>query len=89
MPDNLPDDLLEEDGRVRYEEEVQMSEARWGRVAVVSGEVLLLMDVILLSFFYSSIRDGSLFWVWWVLSQGALGLATLAGGEWYEHHHLR
>jgi len=80
----MPDDLSE----VRYEEEIQMGDARWGRVAVVSGEVLLWMDLILLSFFYSSIRDGSWFWVWWVLSQGALGAVTVAAGELYQRHHV-
>jgi len=80
----MPDDLSE----VRYEEEIQMGDARWGRVAVVSGEVLLWMDLILLSSFYSSIRDGSWFWVWWVLSQGALGAVTVAAGELYQRHHV-
>jgi hypothetical protein len=69
-------------------EEIQMGEARWGSVAVVSGEILLWMDLILLSFFYSSIQDGSWFWVWWVLAQGALGLITVIGGEIYRHHHV-
>jgi hypothetical protein len=73
---------------LQYSEEIQMGPSRWGSVAVVSGEVLLLMDLILLSFFYSSIRDGSLFWVWWVLAQGALGAICVIAGEVYRHHHL-
>jgi hypothetical protein len=73
---------------LREWEEVQMGEARWGSVAVVSGEVLLWMDLILLSFFYSSIQDGSWFWVWWVLIQGAVGTITVIGGEIYRHHHV-
>jgi hypothetical protein len=73
---------------VRYEEEIQMGDARWGSVAVVSGEVLLWMDLILLSFFYSSIRDGSWFWVWWVLSQGLLGAILVIGGNVYRHHRV-
>lgn len=70
-------------------EEIQMGDARWDSVAVASGEVLLWMDLILLSFFYSSIQDGSWFWVWWVVSQGALGLFAVIGGEIYRHYQLR
>ena len=80
----MSDDL----DRIRYMEEIQMGDARWGSVAVVSGEVLLWMDLILLSFFYMSIRDGSWFWVWWVLSQGALGFILVISGEIYRHYHV-
>jgi hypothetical protein len=73
---------------VRYREEIQMGQARWGSVAVVSGEILLGMDLILLSFVYSSIRDGSWFWVWWFLSQGALGVITLIAGKVYRYYHV-
>jgi hypothetical protein len=83
MPENLPDI-----NALRYQEEIQMGQARWGSVAVVTGEILLWMDLILLSFVYSSIRDGSWFWVWWVLSQGALGAIVLAGGELYRRYHV-
>lgn len=83
MPGNLP-----ELDPLQYEEEIQMGQARWGSVAVVSGEVLLWMDLILLSFLYSSIRDGSWFWVWWVLSEGALGGALVVAGSWYRHNHV-
>jgi len=83
MPANVPDM-----DRLRYREEMQMGEARWGSVAVVSGEVLLWMDLILLSFVYMSIRDGSWFWLWWVLSQGALGAIIVIAGEVYRHHHV-
>lgn len=73
---------------LRYREEIQMGEARWGSVAVVSGEVLLWMDLILLSFVYMSIRDGSWFWVWWVWGQGVLGGAMVTAGSWYRRHHV-
>jgi len=73
---------------LRYREEIQMGKARWGSVAVVTGEVLLWIDLILLSFVYMSIRDGSWFWVWWVLSQGALGGIVLIAGSWYRRHHV-
>ncbi|MFZ1918307.1 MAG: hypothetical protein WAU58_12085 [Terriglobales bacterium] len=83
MPENFSDvDSL------RYEEEIQMGQARWGSVAVVAGEVLLWMDLILLSFVYMSIRDGSWFWVWWVLSQGGLGAILVIAGQLYRRHHV-
>jgi len=83
MPENSPDI-----DAVRYQEEIQMGQARWGSVAVVSGEVLLWMDLILLSFVYSSIRDGSWFWVWWFLSQGALGAIMVIAGKAYRYYHV-
>jgi len=83
MPDNLSDFEL-----LRYSEEIQMGQARWGSVAVVSGEVLLWMDLILLSFVYMSIRDGSWFWVWWVLAQGGLGGILVVAGTRYRHRHV-
>ncbi len=73
---------------LRYEEEIQMGEARWDSAAVVAGEVLLWMDLLLLSFVYMSIRDGSWFWVWWVLSQGGLGSAMVIAGVWYRRRHV-
>ena len=71
---------------VRYREEIQMAEARWGSVVSVAGRVLLWMDLILLSFFYSSIRDGSYFWVYWVIAEAILGGAMTIGGNWYRYH---
>jgi hypothetical protein len=83
MPENSPDiDAL------RYSEEIQMGQARWGSVAVVSGEILLWMDLILLSFVYSSIRDGSWFWVWWVVSEGVLGAILVIAGKVYRYLHV-
>ena len=71
---------------VRYREEIQMGRARWGSVVSVAGRVLLWMDLLLLSFFYMSIRDGSYFWVWWVLAEAVLGGAMVIAGNWYRHH---
>jgi hypothetical protein len=71
---------------VRYREEIQMGQARWGSVVSVAGRVLLWMDLLLLSFFYMSIRDGSYFWVWWVLAEAVLGGAMVIAGNWYRHH---
>ncbi len=79
----MPDiDLL------RYREEVQMGAARWGSVVAGGGRGLLWMDLLLLSFVYSSIRDGSWFWVWWVLSEAALGGTMFIAGTWYRRHHV-
>ena len=86
MPDEIATSA--EFDRLRYLEEIQMGPSRWGSVSVVCGEVLLWMDLILLSFFYMSIRDGSWFWVWWVLSQGALGVILVISGQVYRHFHL-
>lgn len=74
---------------VRYREEIQMGRARWGSVVSVTGRVLLWMDLLLLSFFYSSIRDGSYFWVWWVISEAILGGALTALGNWYRYHAVK
>jgi len=68
---------------VRYREEIQMGRARWGSVVSVAGRVLLWMDLLLLSFFYSSIRDGSYFWVWWIIAEAILGAAMTIAGNWY------
>jgi len=77
---------MEDMDLVRYREEIQMGRARWGTVISVAGRVLLWMDLLLLSFFYMSIRDGSYFWVWWVLAEGALGGAMTIAGNWYRYH---
>ena len=74
---------------VRYREEIQMDQARWGSVVSVAGRVLLWMDLILLSFFYSSIRDGSYFWVYWVIAEAILGGAMTIGGNWYRYHAVK
>lgn len=65
-----------------------MEPALRGSAAVVVGEILLLMDLILLSWVYMSIRDGSWFWVWWCLSQGALGILLVGAGVFYRHRHV-
>lgn len=70
---------------VRYREEIQMGRARWGSVISVAGRVLLWMDLLLLSFLYMSIRDGSYFWVWWVLAEAVLGGGMVIAGDLYRH----
>jgi len=76
---------MEDMDTLRYQEEIQMGRARWGSVVSVTGRVLLWMDVLLLSFFYMSIRDGSYFWVWWVLAEAVLGGAMVIVGDVYRH----
>ena len=71
---------------LRYREEIQIGGARWGSVISVAGRVLLWMDLLLLSLVYMSIRDGSYFWVWWVLAEGVLGGAMTIWGNWYRCH---
>ncbi len=71
-----------------YREEIQMGEARWGSVAVVCGEFLLLFDLLLLMFTFMGIRDGSWFWVGWVLGEGALGAALVIAGMRYCSRHV-
>ena len=74
---------------VRYREEIQMGRARWGSVISVTGRVLLSMDLLLLSFVYMSIRDGSYFWVWWVIAEAVLGGAMVVAGNWYRYHMVK
>jgi hypothetical protein len=73
---------------LRYQDEIQNGQARRGTVAVVCGKLLLWIDVVLLAFVFMGIRDGSWFWVWWVLGQGVLGIALMMGGTWYRRHHV-
>ena len=65
-----------------------MRDARWDSAMVVTGELLLWVDLLLLAFAYSSVRDGSWFWVWWVLSQAVLGAVMVIGGAWHQRHHV-
>ena len=80
MPENLPDNSADVEA-VRYEEEVQMEPAVRGSVAMVAGKILLWMDLILLSWVYMSVRDGS--------CQGALGVILVGVGASYRRHRVR
>jgi hypothetical protein len=56
-----------------------------GSVLMATGEVLLYTDLlILITFLYAGIQDGSHLWTWWVVGQGVLGIVSLAVGA-----HLR
>ena len=65
-----------------------MGPARWGSVAVVCGEFLLLFDLLLVMWVFMGIRGGSWFWVCWVLVEAALGGALVLGGMSYCSRHL-
>jgi hypothetical protein len=73
---------------LRYRDEIHMGQARWGSVAVVCGEVLLWIDVLLLMFVFIGIRAGSWFWVWWVLGEGVLGITLIIAGVIYRKRHV-
>lgn len=51
-----------------------------GHTMATAGKVLLWMDLLLLAFVYVGVRSGSMFWVWWVIGEAALGGALLAAG---------
>ncbi len=68
---------------LEFREQIQMGPARRGTVLVVAGRVLLWMDLLLLSFVYMSVRDGSDFWLWWVLAEALLGGTLVLFGSWY------
>ncbi len=73
---------------LQYKDDVQIGRARRGTVAVVCGQLLLWIDVLLAILVFMGVRAGTWFWVWWVLGQGVLGLALLIAGGWYRRHHV-
>ena len=56
---------------------------RLGSVMLTVGWILLWFDAILLVYFYSSIRDGSMFWPTWIVAQGVIGVALVIAGTRY------
>ena len=73
---------------VWFQEEVQMGRAVPGNAAVVIGKILLWYNLIPFAFIYMSVKDGSNFWLWWVVVEGVVGLASLVGGFWYRSRFL-
>lgn len=65
----------------RLEEEGIIERQRSGLVLMTVGKVLLWMDFLLLAFVYVGLRGGSDFWMWWVISEGILGLVLLEIGS--------
>jgi hypothetical protein len=72
---------------LRRKEELQL-QSRWSTGLVVGGEVVLWMAFLVVWFTYMSVKDGSDFWVWWVLVEGLVGLAAIVGGILYRSHHV-
>jgi hypothetical protein len=56
---------------------------RLGTVMLTIGWILLWFDAMLLIYFYSSVRDGSMFWPTWVAIEGIIGLALVIMGTRY------
>jgi hypothetical protein len=65
----------------RVEEEGIIERQRSGLVLMTVGKVLLWMDFLLLAFVYVGLQGGSDFWLWWVISEGVLGLVLLEVGS--------
>ena len=51
---------------------------RLGSIMLTIGWILLWMDAILGIFFFSSLRDGSMFWPIWLGIEGVLGLVLVS-----------
>ena len=68
---------------MRYREELQMGRVHWGLVIFRNRANSLWMDLLLLSFSYMSIPDGSYFWLWWVLAEAVFGRAMVIAGNLY------
>lgn len=56
---------------------------RLGSVMLTVGWILLWFDAILFAFFYSSVRDGSMFWPTWLAIEGIIGLGLVIAGTRY------
>jgi hypothetical protein len=56
---------------------------RLGSIMLTAGWILLWFDAMLLVYFYSSVRDGSMFWPAWVTIEGVLGLGLVIAGTRY------
>lgn len=54
-----------------------------GSVMLTIGWILLWMDAVLGVFFFSSLRDGSMFWPIWLTIEGVLGLVLVMMGTRY------
>ena len=54
-----------------------------GSIMLTAGWILLWMDALLFIYFFSSMRDGSLFWPIWLAIEGVLGLVLVMMGTRY------
>lgn len=63
-------------------EDVQLpGGVRTGNALMTVGKLLLWMDFLLLAFVYVGLRSGSVFWMWWVIIEGVIGLLLLEIGS--------
>ena len=54
-------------------------------LAATIGKWLLWMDLLIALFIYSSLRDGSYFFVYWFVAEAVLGVAVIvAGVHWHK-----
>ena len=56
---------------------------RLGSIMLTLGWILLWGDAVLGAFFFSSLRDGSMFWPIWLAVEGLAGLALVILGTRY------
>lgn len=56
---------------------------RLGSVLLTLGWILLWGDAVILSFFFISLRNGSMFWPIWVAVEGFIALALIVMGTRY------
>ena len=56
---------------------------RLGSIMLTLGWILLWGDAVLGAFFFSSLRDGSMFWPTWLAVQGLAGLVLVIMGTRY------
>ena len=64
------------------EEEVQLGgDENKGALLMTIAKLLLWTDLIFLAFVYSGIKGGSYLYVYWFLTQGAIGLTLLITGR--------
>ncbi len=56
---------------------------RLGSVMLTLGWILLWFDAMLFIYFYSSVRDGSMFWPVWLVIEGIIGLGLVIAGTRY------
>jgi hypothetical protein len=74
-------DLTQERTDQRIERETAALELEsGGEIAMTVGKALLGMDLILVCFVDIGWRTGSLFFFWWVIAEGLLGLVLAAVG---------
>jgi hypothetical protein len=52
-----------------------------GNTLMTVGKTLLWVDFLLLAFVSVGIRSGSDFWLWWVITEGVLGLVLIEVGS--------